>query len=362
MKLGLIEGNSLFVDSTVIKANASLSNTWDAKRCERNLERINKHIDDLMNETQKIDQSEESQGSLVKEQLGQAQERKAKVVAIAQELQKQRQKHPDKERIFHNTTDPECLKIHKSNKTNAGYNVQAVVDGKHGLIVHGQSTSLHNDYSQLATQIQSAQEILVHQPKEVSADSGYYSLADFQKIDPTITLVVPNPQDISKQRSIKKVFTKDQFVYDQTLDAYICPTGKSLPFRSMHKGSESRFYRASPKDCHSCERRSDCTSSSHGRVIKRLFKEDYKIALKQLFESPVGQKLYQRRKEVCELPFGHVKHNLKAQQFLLRGQAGTNAEANLLLSCFNLTRMIKLLGFVKLKEQLQSLPFRPNLN
>jgi transposase len=39
LKLGLIEGNTLFVDGTKIRASASMKNTWTAERCNRNIAR-----------------------------------------------------------------------------------------------------------------------------------------------------------------------------------------------------------------------------------------------------------------------------------------------------------------------------------
>jgi len=44
------------------------------------------------------------------------------------------------------------------------------------------------------------------------------------------------------------------------------------------------------------------------------------------------------------LPFRHIKGNLKAGAFLLRGLKGVKAEMALLSTCFNLSRMITILG------------------
>ena len=365
LKLNLIDGHSLFVDSTIIKANASLSKTWDPQRCQKALAAIDREIDQLMDEVQTIDQSEESQKSLseLKQKLSQTQQLKKKVESITSELQKRQIRNSSKAKTFYNTTDPECLKIHKGHKTQAGYNVQAVVDGKNGLIVHAESTTVHNDYSQLSSQITQAQEVLGHSPTQVSADSGYYSLVDFEKIAETITIVVPSPQDVSKERSSSKQrFSKDEFIYDTQSDTYICPAGKKLPFHSRHRKYRSSFYKAHPEDCQSCIHWGVCTSSVHGRTVGRLFEEERKIELKNIYESPSGQKIYQRRKEVCELPFGHIKQNCYAQQFLLRGQSSTQAEVGILSTCFNLTRMINLVGALNLKEHLKNLKINPNIN
>ncbi len=144
--------------------------------------------------------------------------------------------------------------------------------------------------------------------------------------------------------------------------AYICPEGKKLSYHSRHKRDRSNFYKARAEDCLDCVHWGVCTSSSHGRIVGRLFEEERKIELKNFYQSPAGQKIYQRRKEICELPFGHIKQNLGAQQFLLRGRIATQAEVGLLATCFNLTRMINLVGALKLKEHLQNLRINPNIN
>jgi hypothetical protein len=70
------------------------------------------------------------------------------------------------------------------------------------------------------------------------------------------------------------------------------------------------------------------------------------------FEQPDSQAIYELRKQKAELPFGHIKRNLNAGYFLLRGLDGVRAEASLLASCFNLVRMITLIGVPALIAEL----------
>ena len=100
-------------------------------------------------------------------------------------------------------------------------------------------------------------------------------------------------------------------------------------------------------DCLSCEHWGKCTSAKQGRSIRRSVHEDIKDDLHQLYESEQGQKIYSKRKMVAELQFGHLKRNLGAGVFLLRGLDGINAELGLLGTCFNVARMITLLGGVR---------------
>ena len=66
IKLDLIEGNTLFIDGSKFRVNASINNTWDEEKCKKYLEIAEKNIDRLMEEVEQIDQEEEDLGSLSK--------------------------------------------------------------------------------------------------------------------------------------------------------------------------------------------------------------------------------------------------------------------------------------------------------
>ncbi len=67
LKLDLIEGNTLFVDGTKIKANASVDHTWHKDRCEDLLKLADQKIAQILNDIEKLDQQEEHRDSLVRQ-------------------------------------------------------------------------------------------------------------------------------------------------------------------------------------------------------------------------------------------------------------------------------------------------------
>ena len=97
-----------------------------------------------------------------------------------------------------------------------------------------------------------------------------------------------------------------------------------------------------------------CTKHSRGRTVTRLLKEELVQKLEAQYEQPESQKIYELRKQKVELPFGHMKHNLKVNGFLLRGLEGVKAEASVLSSCFNIARMIRIIGVSGLVAKLMS--------
>ena len=94
IKLDLIAGNTLFVDSTRVRANASIKNTWTKEKCETALEKIDSRIEAILSECDAIDQEEENQDSLIKvrKELRNEKALKAKVKAILKELKQTKKK------------------------------------------------------------------------------------------------------------------------------------------------------------------------------------------------------------------------------------------------------------------------------
>ena len=177
------------------------------------------------------------------------------------------------------------------------------------------------------------------------ADAGYASIEELQKVDAKgILVVVPTTKQASKKDPGE--FDRSNFKYDKELDMYLCPEGEELKFLRIHKRDKNvRVYRIRQAEiCLSCAHFGACTSSKMGRTTRRYPNIEVKEKLEKLYESDAGQAVYKRRKERVELPFGHIKRNLSVQSFLLRGLDGVRAELSLLATCFNIRRMITLLG------------------
>ena len=113
-----------------------------------------------------------------------------------------------------------------------------------------------------------------------------------------------------------------------------------------------RYY-AAGAICQDCRHFGRCTTNKRdGRKILRLFKEELREKLEKFYDLPSSQKIYSIRKQKVELPFGHIKRNLEANHFLLRGLDGVRAEMSLLSGCFNIARMINIIGVCGLVDKL----------
>jgi transposase len=339
IKLGLIDGNTLFIDGSKIRGNASIKNSWTKKKCAKVLSKIDRRIESILAECETIDRQEADRASLVKmdKDLINANVLKSKVKNILKTLEDEGQKSI-------NTIDPECTRINSVHGSHAGYNAQIAVDEKHGLIVSSEVVNENNDLNQFANQVNQANETLEKKYKVACADSGYADTDTLEKIDDQkIVVVVPSQRQASKKDPGQ--FDKRRFQYDADRDCYICPEGQILAYRRTDKKNKSKTYQSSDKMiCRQCRHFGECTKSLNGRQIHRLVNEELRQKLEAQYEQPENKAIYSKRKEKAELPFGHIKRNLKLDAFLLRGSNGVNAEFALLASSFNIVRMISILG------------------
>jgi transposase len=346
VKLGLIEGNTLFVDGSKIRANASINNNWDEDRCIKRLEKIDTRIAEILSECEQVDQSESDEASLVKlkEELVDNEKLRAKVADILDTLKSQ-----DKKSI--NSTDPDCTRINGRQGSHAGYNAENVVDEKHGLIVSSDVVNENNDLNQFSSQIEQAVETLEKKPQAACADSGFSNVDELEKIDKQgIKVVVPSMKQASEKEP--EPFDKSKFEYDQQTDSYICPSGKTLKYCRTDTGRGRKEYRPDAGVCRLCPNFGLCTTSNSGRKVTRMLNEELRQKFEDQYEQPDSQEIYRLRKQKVELPFGHIKHNLKVGGFLLRGIPGARAEMSILSSCFNIARMIGLIGVSGLIDRL----------
>jgi transposase len=348
VRLDLMEGNTLFVDGSKMRANASISNSWTRKKCQRRLEKIDKRIEEILTECDQVDQAEEGRVSLVKldEQLQDQDALKTRVRDILAELESEG-------KTSVNTTDADCTRIHGRQGSHAGYNAQSVVDDKHGLIVHSDVVNDNNDLAQFADQIEQANETLGDTCQVACADAGYANYDELEKVEQNqIKVIVPSKKQAGNKEP--KDFDKEKFNYDAERDIYICPAGREMTCRSIEKDGK-KIYRTTSANCRRCGHFGVCTrSSKNGRKIIRYANEALREKLAEQYQQPDSQAVYRLRQQKVELPFGHIKRNLGAGHFLLRGQEGVRAEMSLLSSCFNMARMISIIGVPGLLAMLAS--------
>lgn len=354
IKLDLIAGNVFFVDGTKIRANAGQDRTHDKAYYEKLLVNLDSRIEQLLVDCETTDQTEEGISSYV------AMDKElAKSQNLQERIKEALASFEEDDRKYTNQTDPDCRLIKSIHGKHASYNIQSVVDDKHGFIVHTEATADVNDRNQFARQIDQANALMEKSCKIACADAGYANTGELEKIDQQgITVIVPSQRQALHDE--EGPFSKTNFTFNKALNCYLCPEGHPLTYRSIEKKKDHLIYQIKNKKlCHACQHYGQCTQSKSGRSIARLRNEEVKLKLEAQYEEASSQEIYARRKTRVEHPFGHIKRNLKTDAFHLRGRDGVQAETALLATCFNMARMITIFGVGKLIEKLSGLNMVP---
>jgi transposase len=350
IKLDLIAGNVLFVDGTKIRANAGTEKSRGKVYYEKLMADIDRRIEKLLADCEATDKAEEDIASYVSmnKELTKSQNLKEKIKEVLDSFAQD-------DRKYVNQTDPDCRIIKSIQGKHAGYNVQSVVDDKHGLIVHTEATAEVNDRNQFALQINQANEVLEQPCKVACADAGYANTDELAKIDEQgVKVIVPSQRQALHEE--EGPFSKTRFTYDQEQNCYYCPEGHPLTYRSIEQKKNHLIYQVrNKKICQSCKHYGQCTTAKRGRTIARLHNEEVKQKLEAQYEEAQSQAIYARRKTKAEHPFGHIKRNLKTDFFHLRRKGGVQAETSLLATCFNMARMITIFGVGNLIERFRYL-------
>src|SRR3989304_4147962 len=195
MKLGLIEGNILFIDGTKIRANASRGKNYSKGQYQSKLTEIDKRIEKLLEECDRIDEEEKGDGSLVKmkEEVIDQRNLQERIKGILEEFETKGELNKDKVERTINQTDPDSALMRRIHGSHASYNAQTVVDDKNGLIVHADAVSETKDINQLSEQVQKANEVMGKDCAVACADAGYSNTKDLEKLDGgNIKVVVPS--------------------------------------------------------------------------------------------------------------------------------------------------------------------------
>jgi transposase len=344
LQLDLINGNCLFLDGSKIRGSASINQTKSRKKWENNLEAVDKRIEELLTECEQVDRQEEEQSSYVKisKELEDQQKLKDKIQSLLVTLDRE-----DLSKI--NGTDPACINYKSRQGSHAGLNAQLVTDDKHGLIVNADVVSEATDLNQFSNQIEQANETLGKDCKIAVADAGYAKPDAIEAtIEKGIDVIVPSRKQAEHKPKADNPFSKDKFQYDSENNQYVCPEGKTLTYTSFDKNKNHFIYRIKgPSNCRKCEHFGICTKNKKGRQISRMKNEELKEYLESRYSSSEGQAIYKKRKEKSEHPFGHIKRNLGGDHFLMKGLKAARGELSLFSSCFNIARMMTLLGGVE---------------
>ncbi len=330
------------IDGSKFKAVNSKENNYTLKKLQFHIARVEKHIDEYLQQLDDSDRDEEKviDEAPIKEKIAWLQKRHAELKALEEEVNQ----HPEKQL---STVDPDSRLMKTQGMTRAVcYNVQTAVDTKHHLIVAHEVTN-KPDRGQLCQVAKAVQIALGTKAVTVIADTGYYSGPDIKDTqDAGMTALVPKGDTSGSEK--KGIFNRSLFKYDADKDVYICPASKELTYRfsGVEKGLTVKKYFLDIMTCRACALKPQCTKSKQQRRITRWEHQDEIDHLDDLMAAMPESMLI--RKQTVEHPFGTIKSWMGSTHFLTRGFKNVSTEMNLHVLAYNLKRMMSIHGQDKL--------------
>lgn len=185
-------------------------------------------------------------------------------------------------------------------------------------------------------------------PERLVGDTGYGSaemlgwLVYEHGIEPHIPVF-----DKSHRRD--GTFSRSDFRYDHSREAYRCPAGKWLyQYRRAFKRScdtidedGMRRYRASKQDCDACHLKARCVPKEPRRKIMRSVFEGARDMARDIAKTDAYLVSFRHRKKV-EMLFAHLKRIMKLDRLRLRGPNGARDEFLIAATAQNLRKLAKL--------------------
>lgn len=342
--LGLIEGETIAIDSFKVRAQNNIRKNYNQAKIDRHIDYIDIKIEQYEQELEKADaaEKEELKGKIIRQR-----ERRQKYETLEEQLVRSGDTQIS-------ATDPEAKAMRANNNgTDVGYLIQAATDAKHNLFVHGEAPGDVNDKRAHAPMALEIKHLLNMNGYKLLSDAGYATGDQFQqcKANSIETYCAPMPSTAPSHNCIPT----SEFIYDKQRDCYICPSGKVMN-RAIGKGTSRSHYKAfiyKTNACSTCLIGQDCTSNKMGRIIERT---EYQDVIDENRHRVLANKdYYKLRQQIIEHQFGIFKRQWGFTYTLLKGRKHVLSEVYLMMTIYNLTRVIAILGRDVLKKKWESL-------
>ena len=347
-KLDLFGGELIAIDGSKFKAVNSKKRSFTQAKLKGIIKDIDRQIAEFL---ARLDNADQKENNPVNDDKGDLQDKIDKLKSNAKYFKDMAKSMEKSGETQISMTDPDARSIStKKGDTTVGYNVQSVVDSKYKLIAEHEVTNSVVDRSQLSKMAIKAKETLGVENIDALADLGYYYGKEVKAcLENGVTPYIPKPYTSAAKKL--GLFGKEDFVYDQERDLYVCPAGKRLTYRfaATEKSRDIKYYFGAP--CSACDLKPKCTRAKKGgRRITRWVDEDILDDMeRRVLERPEMTKL---RKTLVEHPFGTLKRWMGVQPFLTRGLSNVKTEMSLSVLAYNMKRAINILGTQRLMTAL----------
>lgn len=306
---GLVDGETVHVDATLIRADVS----WESLTV--------KHAEEVLEENQ--DEKSDKPGP------GRPRKKSLKVKKVSK-------------------TDPQATLTTSSHnqRMEPSYKQHTAVDDKAGVVVDVEvTTGEASEGKKLKDQIERVETVTGKKLEKVTADAGYASSGNYAMLEERETVGVIPPQ---KEKSKASKIPIRRFKYDGKNEIVKCPGGKILTRRSRNEKQNSWVYRSYARDCKSCPLRKRCFSeTARSRTV--LIADGYEALLRarrwRARWDEETKRDYNRHRWLVEGRHGEAKTQHGLRRAVRRGLGNVAIQVYLTAAVMNLKRAAVFLSY-----------------
>jgi len=272
VEAGLVDGTKIFMDSSLVDANASTNSVIDTKSLRHQLKKNFKQLEARLEESNDFSRTHGP--------------------------------HSEANKRYISSTDPDAAIVRRG-KPKLRHHVHRAVDEKNEIITATRTTPGDvNEAHEMINLVEQSEEITQIEVETVVADSKYGTIENFLSChDRNIQAHIPDLNQTKGRQKRRTIFGEDRFRYDPEEDVYYCPAGQVLKRRALHKKRKSADYGAPRKMCAACELREHCTKNKSGRTIKRHLRQNELDKMRQASNSAKAKRDIKTRQHLMERSF-----------------------------------------------------------
>lgn len=317
---GLVRGENVLMDSTLVEANASLGS----------LTTLRYKPAEYWEQLERQAEQQSSLGGL-----------EPPMADCATSLG---QRRPREERTCdhkHSMTDPDASLYHRrGQETRLAYKTHFLADEHKGVVTAVATSSAAVDDTAMVPQLIEQHQRRCGAPRRAVADHLYGSqdcLGYLQ--DKGIETVIGERKGGNAHRG----FDKSEFEYDSEGDSYRCPAGHVLRRRRTQQKESKAFYSCDRGVCGQCKLRSKCISSTNPDAVRQVTRFDtpYVERAQAACNSAHGRRLLKNRQTCMEGLFGQAKSQHGLERARLRGLVKMQIQGLLTAMVLNVKKLFQ---------------------
>jgi len=265
------------------------------------------------------------------------------VAEVVRQRKEAQRRHGSRGQIEVSRSEPEAVVQPLKNRAGLAPSYKPVVFTNEQQVVVAQAVHPSCEHAEYGPMLDQA-ERTSGEVSRIRLDSGYHNFEVMEESQRRkICLLCPEAEPGRGRKGKAEKFPKRTFRYVVAGDYYECPAGQRL-VRTGQGGQQRgrRYERYGKAPCQACELRSQCTTSSKGRFIKRYGGEALREKLRARMQDAEMQQEYQKRRHMVEPVFARIKGKQGLKRFRRKGLRSVQVEFALHAAVHNIGRLLAL--------------------